>query len=193
MTNEQNDIDDLISIWKSGETPNSTDFKKRIKFDRLRAITSLTSEVVISVVAFALGLYLCFTGSLVLGVSTLFFSAIAFGISLWARAGTWHLTTGPVKAELLTSIKLARSQYRWAWGGIWVCAVALLFLATMTYTYSTDHSIGTTELRSLLSRFSLALVFVAVNLIITSLLLENARKRLAKLRLLYEQLHGPKL
>jgi len=98
-----------------------------------------------------------------------------------------------VKDELLASIKLARAQYRWAWGGIWACALALIFMTSMIYTYSTDDALSLIELRKFLVKLSFALIFIPVSLVMTTLILEKSRRRLVKLKILYEQLRDPKL
>lgn len=193
MTDEQNDLDDLIHVWKSGAPPNSDDFKKRIKLTHLKTMVLLAIEVMVSIVAVGIGLYQCFHGSLLLGVSALVFSVVSCGLAFWARKGIWHLATGSVKEELLTSIKLARAQYRWAWGGIWACALALIFMTSITYTYSIDDALNLIQLRNFLVRLSFALIFMAVSIVITLVILEKSRRRLSKLKLLYEQLCDPKL
>jgi len=193
MADKHNDLDDLIQVWKSGDTPNTGNFKKYINFFRLKTMALLAAEGVVSVIAVVIGLYQCFYGSLLLGVSILIFAVATFCLALWARKSVWHLPTGSVKDELLASIKLARAQYRWAWGGIWACALALIFMTSMIYTYSTDDALSLIELRKFLVKLSFALIFIAVSLVMTTLILEKSRRRLVKLKILYEQLRDPKL
>lgn len=192
MTDNQNDLDDLIDIWKSGTPPKSPNFKKRIKLTQLKIIGSLVIETIIFIFGIAFGIYLCFHDAILFGAGTLIFSTILFGLTLWARAGAWHLATGSVKEELLTSIKQTRAKYHWAWAGIWSCVLALFLVAAIVYHYSTDGALNLTQAQELLVRLSLVLALIAVYLIIASFMLENSRKRLSKLKLLYEQLTDQK-
>jgi len=64
MADKHNDLDDLIQVWKSGDTPNTGNFKKYINFFRLKTMALLAAEGVVSVIAVVIGLYQCFYGSL---------------------------------------------------------------------------------------------------------------------------------
>jgi len=182
------DLDDLIKLWKSGNIPNSKSFKSRIYAARIKMIVLIAIEAAIATTALVVGFYHVLQGSLILGASILVFSLVSFGIAFWSRSGAWRIPSGSVKDELQASIKQARAQYRWAWGGIWISALALIFMAILVYLNNVNYDQNYLETQPLLVGFSIALVFVAVNLMITSFILENSRRRIFKLRTLYKQL-----
>lgn len=189
MTDDHMDLDELSLIWKSDTPPVTREFKNWIQTTRLKMIVLMAIETLVVALGSAIGVYLLTKGSLLLGGTILVFSLMALGIAFWSRSGAWSISTGSVKVELQTSIKQARAQYRWAWGGIWVCSAALIFLAIMAYSVSASPSHSSIDLARSFQYFSFALIFVAINLVMTSFMLENSRKKLFSLRMLYKQLN----
>jgi len=193
MTDDMNGLDDLSQLWTSENSPATSpatnNFENRFKVARLKMIVLVAIESMIAVAAFATGVYKITQGSLILGGSILIFSLVSLGIAFWSRSGAWSVLTGSVKDELIASIKQTRAQYRWAWGGIWISAFALIFLAILIYSRELNPVHNAADSHQFFLGFSIALVFIAINLIITSFLLEKSRRRLFKLRLLHKQLN----
>ena len=191
MIDDHSDFDDLKQLWTSDNSPTPGTFKKRIKTSRLKMIMLTALETLVATAGTIAGIYFILQGSHILGASVLMFSIVSFGFAFWARAGAWRISTESVKDELQTSIKQSQARYKWAWGGIWVCGVALIFLAVLAYLQSKNFNQSPDDYADSFMIFSIALLYVAGNLIITAVILENARKQLSSLRLLFAQLYDP--
>ena len=188
MKDDHIDLDELSLIWKSDTPPVPQKFTSRVQLTRLKMYALAAIETLIATIGSGFAIYLLATGSFLLGLTILAFCLASLGISFWSRSGAWRISTGSVKAELQTSIKQTRAQYKWAWGGIWICSFALLFLAVIAYLFSTNQDTQAAEFSRFFQYFSFTLVFVALNLAITSVILEKSRKKLFKLKLLYEKM-----
>ncbi len=188
MKDDNIDLDELSLIWKSETPPVPKKFTSPVQLARLKMYALTAIETMIAITGSGVAIYLLADGLFLLGLATLTFCLASLGISFWSRSGASRISTGSVKAELQTSIKQTQSQYRWAWGGIWICSFALLFLAVVAYLFSTNQETQAAELARSFQYFSVTLVFVALNLAVTSVILEKSRKKLFRLKLLYENM-----
>ena len=182
------DLGDLAMIWRGDEGPRLKDLPRQARRAALAAQIVFAVECAIAAAGAAAGFWVYWRGLHAIGVATVAFSLFGLAVAFWARAKAWRLETGTVAAELRTSLDQAKASYRAAWGGLWLCAAALVLLAVNVWVAFQGGQPTVSDYRRLAIAFAAPLVFVAGYIVVLAIALDRARVRLERLRVLAQSL-----
>jgi hypothetical protein len=181
-------LDEWATAWRRDEPRAIAGLQRRMGRAALVNRLLMILELAVGAGGIAAGVWLAYVGNWLVGAAACLFGAFGFSVSLVTRAASPALDTLAVACALQAAVGQARRQYQAALGGLWVCAAALLFVTVVAADALNRPLDSPAALANLVRMQAVGTLFVAVALIVGTVTLLRAHRRLTRLSRLRDSL-----